>query len=461
MTVPDLQSVAQLFTGRLLNTAAEGVVLAGMVWVLLRLIGRQNSGTRFAIWFSALLAIVALPFLSGSGFGASHSRALAPANLHVGITLSSSWACYLFAAWGVVAGLLLLRLSVGLWRVRQIRRKCSQVDLAGLDPAIAGILRDFGSGRRVKVCVSSHVTVPAAIGFLPPAIVFPRSLWPQLSPEEMKVILLHELAHVQRWDDWTNLAQKIVKAVFFFHPAVWWIESRLMLEREMACDDIVLAQTASPRAYASSLISFAEKLQNARALTLVQTLGSRMRDMSLRVAQILDTRRPSHTGLGKPVLGLSAGLLALVFGAAHYAPRLVEFQTQPQHRRAQHVHAIQQATDAEMQPEAAGATRSRSTAALDSQRSSLAPQPRVIPAVFNPRTAVVTPHLKATSPPKPVVMRARATPEHPLIQETFVILRTTRYDASGAEVWTLCIWRVGGENSAEKQLQSAIFLSLI
>ena len=460
MTVPDLQSVAQLFTGRLLNTAAEGVVLAGMVWVLLRLIGRQNSGTRFAIWFSALLAIVVLPFLSGSGFGASHSRALPPANLRVGITLSSSWASYLFAAWGVVAALLLLRLSVGLWRVRQIRRKCSQVDLVGLDPAIAGILRELGSGRRVRVCASSDVAVPAAFGFFRPAIVFPAWLLPQLSPEEMKVILLHELAHVQRWDDWTNLAQKIVKAVFFFHPAVWWIESRLMLEREMACDDIVLAQTASPRAYASSLISFAEKLQSARALTLVQTLGSRMREMSLRVAQILDTKRPNHTRLGKPVLGLSAGLLVLVFGAAHYAPRLVEFQTQPQ-RRAQHIHAIQQATDAEMQPQAAGATRSRTAAALDSQPSSLAPQPRVIPAVFNPRTTVLTPQLKATSRRKPVLMRARAAPEHPPIQETFVILRTTQYDASGAGVWTLCIWRVGGENSAERQLQSVIVLSLI
>ena len=461
MTVPDLQSVAQLFTGRLLNTAAEGVVLAGMVWVLLRLIGRQNSGTRFAIWFSALLAIVALPFLSGSGFGASHHRALPPANLPVGITLPSSWASYLFAVWGVVAGLLLLRLSVGLWRVRQIRGKCSPVDLGGLDPAIAGILRDFGSRRRVKACVSSDVAVPAAIGFFRPAIVFPAWLLPLLSPEEMKVILLHELAHVQRWDDWTNLAQKIVKSVFFFHPAVWWIESRLMLEREMACDDMVLAQTASPRAYASSLISFAEKLQNARALTLVQTLGSRMRDMSLRVAQILDTNRPSRTGLGKPVLGLSAGLLVLVFGTAHHAPRLVAFQTQPQHRQTQYIHAMQQATDAELQPEAAGATRSRTAAAPDSERSSLAPQPRVIPSVFNPRTAVVAPHLKATSARKPVAMRARTTPEHLPIQETFVILRTTHYDASGAGVWTLCIWRISGENSAERPLQSALVLSSI
>lgn len=63
MTVPDLQTLAQVFTGRLLNTAAEGVVLAGLVWVLLRLIGRRNSGTRFAIWFSALLAIVALSLI--------------------------------------------------------------------------------------------------------------------------------------------------------------------------------------------------------------------------------------------------------------------------------------------------------------------------------------------------------------------------------------------------------------
>jgi len=255
MTVPDLQTLAQVFTGRLLNTAAEGVVLAGLVWVLLRLIGRRNSGTRFAIWFSALLAIVALPFFAGSGFVASPSRALPAANLHGEIILSSSWAFYLFAAWGVVAGLLLLRLCVGLWRVHQIRRNCSEADISSLGPAIAETFRDFGSRRRVKLYVSSEVAVPAAIGFFQPSIVFPAWLLPQLAPEEVKVILLHELAHLRRWDDWTNLAQKIVKAVFFFHPAVWWIENRLTLEREMACDDVVLAQTASPRAYVSSLIS--------------------------------------------------------------------------------------------------------------------------------------------------------------------------------------------------------------
>ena len=68
------------------------------------------------------------------------------------------------------------------------------------------------------MCISEDVTVPAAIGFFRPAIVFPAGLLSQLSPDEIKVILLHELAHLRRWDDWTNLGQKIVKAVFFFHP---------------------------------------------------------------------------------------------------------------------------------------------------------------------------------------------------------------------------------------------------
>jgi beta-lactamase regulating signal transducer with metallopeptidase domain len=461
MTVPDLQSLAQLFTGRLLNTAAEGIVLAGLVWVLVRLIGRQNSGTRFVIWFSALLAIVTLPFLSRSGFGASYSPTLPPANLHGGITLSSSWASYLFAAWGVGAGLLLLRLSVGLWRVRQIRRKSSEVDLASLDPAMAGILQDFESRRQVKLCVSSEVAVPAAIGFFRPAIVFPAWLLPQLSPEEMKVILLHELAHFRRWDDWTNLAQKMVKAVFFFHPAVWWIESRLTLEREMACDDMVLAQTASPRAYASSLISFAEKLQNARALTLAQALVSGMRDMSLRLAQILDGKRPNHTALWKPILGLSAGMLALVFGAAPYAPQFVAFQTQSSRSQTRQIQATQQPTNAEAQPVAADAASSRTEAAGVARRSSLAPQPRAIPAAFNPRAAMVPLELAAASPSRPVIMRAKATQEELPIQGTFVILQTAQYDDSGSGIWTLCIWRVGGGVLAQRQLESAVIVSSI
>jgi beta-lactamase regulating signal transducer with metallopeptidase domain len=453
MTSPEIQALAQIFTERLLNTAVEGVLLAGLVWLLLRVIGRQNSGTRFAIWLSALAAVVALPFLSGWGLGSAHSDNVPPMNLH-GITLSSSWAYLLFAAWGIGAGLSVLGLSVGLWRVRQYRRRCSEVDLATLDPAIAGILRDFRCRRSVKLCVSGDVAAPAAIGFFQPAIVFPSGLLPQLSADEIKVILLHELAHLRRWDDWTNLGQKIVRAVFFFHPAVWWIENRLTLEREMACDDSVL-QTASPRAYASSLISFAEKLRNTRGLALAQSLLSRVCQMSLRVAHILDAKRSDRKGYWTPVLSVSAGLVALVLGVAPYVPRIVAFQSQPSWQQTQPIQPAEQLAKSGV-PMVAADVASRRTETANVVR------PKAIPAAFHPRT-VVAPRqaqVKETKPHVPLMMRAEAQEDRP-IPGTFLILQTVRYDASGSGVWTLCVWKVGGENQADKQWESAILLSVI
>jgi beta-lactamase regulating signal transducer with metallopeptidase domain len=417
--------------------------------------GRQNSGTRFAIWFSALLAIVALPFFGGAGVQVFHFPALAPARSHEQIILSPVVAFCLFAAWGAGAGVLLLRLTIGMWRVHQFRRNCSEVDLATLDPAIAAVVSDFGSRQQIKLCVSSEATVPAAVGFFRPAIVFPAWLLPQLSAGEVEIILLHEFAHLRRRDDWTNLTQKIVRAVFFFHPAVWWIESRLTLEREMACDDIVLAQTASPRAYASSLISFAEKLQGARGLALVQALVSRMHQMSLRVAQILDAKRPHRAGLWKPVLGLSAGMVAVALGAAPYMPRVVAFRAQPSESPTRQTQAAQNAPGT---PQPAATVRPVTELAAAHRR--LARQAKVIPAAFHPRTDVSPLKLKRPSR-MPVLKNVNTTLEEPPMPEAIFIVRTAQYDASGSGVWTLCIWRVRGNNPAERKLESAIIVRLI
>ena len=117
----------------------------------------------------------------------------------------------------------------------------------------------------------------------------------ELSVEELKVVLLHEAAHLQRWDDWTNLTQKVFRAVFFFHPVVWWLEGKLALEREMACDDLVVATTSSPRAYAECLVALAEKSFGRRNLALAQAAVSRVRHTSLRIRQILDRKRSGST----------------------------------------------------------------------------------------------------------------------------------------------------------------------
>ena len=458
MNAAGLQTVVQVFTERMLNSAAVGMILACVVWTLLRLVRRQNSGTRFVVWFMALLAIVALPFFAGSGSGASHSLLTTHTNLHSEIIFPGSWSIVLFGVWAIGAGMLLLRLSVGLWHVYRLRVNCREVIFTNLDPAIAGVFRDFAARCRTKLCVSKQVTAPAAIGFLRPAIVFPAWLLPQLSAAEIQVILLHEHAHLRRWDQWFNLAQKIMTALFFFHPAVWWIDNRLTLEREMACDDIVLAQTASPKDYASFLISFAEKLQNARGLALAQALVSRMHQMSARVGQILDAKRPDQTKLWKPLLGVSAGLLTVVFGVAPYAPRLVAFQNLPSFNQFR----PHQSKKNEAQPAAIGVTQGLSPAvsASTAQGIFFELRPTAALAAFNPRAVEVPSRFHATPQAKPVVMSAKATPRKFPSLETFVILQTTEYDSSGSGVWTLSLWRVEGGKLAERQLESAIVLSI-
>ena len=453
-----LQSLVHVLTEQQLNTVAAGVLLTALVWMLLRFVGRQNSGTRFVIWFSSLLAIAALPFFSASVFHSSHLH-VSSAHLHGEIILAASWATYLFAVWAVCAAVLLLRLGIGLWRVRTIRRNCTDVDLEALDPAIAGIFQTLSSRREVRLCTSRELAVPAAVGLFRPAIVLPELLLSQLSVAEVEMIVRHELAHLHRWDDWTNLAQKIVKALFFFHPAVWWIENRLTLEREMACDDIVLAQTGSPRTYASSLISFAEKLHSARGLALAQALVSRMHQLSLRVAQILDTKRPSNTRLWKPVLGLSTGLLVIVFAAAPYMPRLVAFETPSS---SSYLPTTQQTVSAKLEDRLSDVTAGHAVVTPVAQMQSSLPQPKMIQATFHQRTAVVR-HLKAKAPQQPLIIQTRAAEKVPSAPTIF-ILRTIEYDALSPyspPIWTLCIWRVDPTNPAERQLESTIVVSWI
>lgn len=458
--VPELQDLAPVFVERLLNTAAEGVVFAGFIRLLLCVIRRQNSRTRFVIWFCTLLAIVALPFLAGSSFMAPHLRALPPAYARGQIMISSSWAFFLFVAWAVGSGFFLLRLSIGLWHVRRYRRNCSDLDPVSLHPEIARILRDFGSRRRVNLSLSNTAAVPAAIGFFQPAIVFPAWLLPRLSTEEIKLILLHELAHLRRWDDWTNVAQKIVKAVLFFHPAVWWIEHRLTLEREMACDDMVLAQAASPRAYASSLISFAEKLQGGRALALAQTLVGRMRQMSPRLVQILDEKQPRSTRLSRPVLGLSASVLAIVLGAVPYTPQIVAFRPQPALSPARQVQMAQGTLNAADQSAKGAMTRSIEVPVALHPRFA-ARRRTISAAAFRPPPTMIPLHLKA-APQRPLAaMQAKASQHDFSVQETIVILRTTQYDPSGPGIWTLCVWRIGGNNVDGRRWESDIFVSSI
>ncbi len=448
----DLQSLARLSSERMLNGTAEGIGIALLAWILLRAIGRQSSGTRFAVWFSALLGIAALPLFGHLGSGA------AELTKRSGITMPGAWAFYIFAGWLLMAAVGLVRIGFGFWHVSRLRRSCVRIDVTTLDPLLRKTLEEFDSPRSVTVCVSDHFRVPTAIGFMRPLVVIPAWARQELSTTELNAILLHELAHLRRWDDWTNLVQKIVGALLFFHPAVWWIEPRLSLEREMACDDVVLAETASPRGYAECLLSLAEKSLLRRGLRLAQAAVSRMRPISVRVSRILDVNRPAASPGWRPAPVLLASLVCLV--ALSYTPKLVSFEND-----SANVPAAPVATIAASKVQT-GQGRIGShliPARLEVRREAKNSVPAVRSAS---KPAIIPAKVVERRGKSPVLVRSSAA-QGAITFHTLVLVVETQvmearqYDASGSVVLNLCVWQVTVVGSSQNAMEQGIIAKSI
>ena len=308
----------------ILNSLLFGIGIALLAWAVTRVFGIRGSGTRFAVWFIALIAIAALPWVGHSEASVGNPVAGVATNA---LEFPRSLALYLFGVWitGSVFGL--IRIGISLFRIRKLRSASAVVDLNQLDSTLQPILAEAQAHRRLEICTSSSVRVPAAIGYFRPAVVFPEWALREIPSAELNAIMAHELAHLRRWDDWTNLVQKIVKAIFFFHPAVWFIDSRLSLEREMACDDAVLAANFSPRTYAESLIGLAEKSFLRRGVQLAQAAVSHVQQLKMRIAQILRKDRQGSAGTWKPAAAMMAAAAMLLVYSVSRAPSLVTFNS--------------------------------------------------------------------------------------------------------------------------------------
>ena len=309
---------------RLLFSLAEGTALAFLVSAVLRFAPAGDSRTRFRLWFSALLATAALPLLTVFWKPVSIAGSTRPL-----LSVSFSVAEYIVLAWLLLAAGGVIRVVTALGQVRKLRNRCRPMDPQALGEELARHVEEFRKLRPVSLLVAEHAHVPAAIGFFKPAIVIPAWLVEEGPSAELKHVVLHELAHLRRYDDWTNLAEQILKAVLFFHPAVWWMRRNLVLDREMACDDAVLAQTSDPRAYAQSLARVAEKSFLRRQLALAQAAVSRVRQLSRRVARILDANSPPATRAWKTAVPVVAAMAVVCGASLAWIPGMVQVGSTP------------------------------------------------------------------------------------------------------------------------------------
>jgi hypothetical protein len=291
------------------------------------------------VWTTVFAALAALPLLHVYGGRAGQALAAHGAMLRVDVRWSFAIAGLWAAASLVRAGMLVasgFRLH-GIWK-RAVPVEKRDVPRAGAGshggefPLSAGSIALCAS-RGVALCTSRDVDRPSVIGFFSPRILIPHDLFERLSGPELEQIVLHELGHLRRRDDWMNLAQKLGLVLFPLNPVLAWIERRLCLERELACDDNVLRFTRAPKAYARCLTSLAEqrleRQQNERrAAALSLGAWERRSELGRRVHSIL-RGAGGIEGMGRVQARVAVGavVLALVGGASELArcPRMVSF----------------------------------------------------------------------------------------------------------------------------------------
>lgn len=429
---PALQAAAHTVTRRVIQSLVEGSLIGLFAAGVLRL-WRCNAGTRFAVWFASLLAIAAVPALTGEWL----TRVPSVSQSHALLTLPDSWAIYVLSGWAILSTWFLLGLGRSLWHLRSLRKSCVEINRESLDVNIQRTLQTQGSGRAVVLCTSKMVKVPTAIGLMKPAVVLPEWVMGELSADELNQVLLHELAHLRRWDDWTNLAQQLVKAIFFFHPLVWWIEKNAALEREMACDDAVLAETGSPHRYAECLTHLAEKSFVQRSVALAQAALGKLRQTTLRVSRILDPQRPSQNRVMKPAVTLVA-MFAVGCGVwTTRTSQLIAFQDGT--------------TAGQMTSDASQAASTRSAPARVIPASLRSPEVRVIPAKLDldKQHPVALknhqPRYSNSVAPRPrrnslVQLASAHTAAVPIEQTVFVLIEDS--PEAGVERYQVQMWRV-------------------
>jgi len=252
-------------------------------------------------------------------------RAASFLHLEFPVRLSAArWLPGAMAAWLLASLFMLIRLGVSYALLGRLCRRAREGP-PHLQQRVAELLARCHTHRRVRVLTLPEIAVPVAVGPRRPAILIPSGFLTALDDEQLEQVCLHEAAHLVRRDDCALLAERLLQAVFVLQPVVAWICRRIDLEREIACDDLVLSVAGRPRSYAWCLTRVAELGGRAPASLIAAAAVDNHSQLARRVEMLLDRTRHRGTALLKGRFGAGVAILALAVWLSSYSPALVAF----------------------------------------------------------------------------------------------------------------------------------------
>ena len=311
--LPAITHLSAAATAALVSAIWQGTLLAALVLLTVRIFPRLSAAARSIIWLNVFVFVALLHFVPLAFHPAAVSGTHA---FHV----DPRWSIAVAGAWLLLSLGRAAMLTAGALHLRRLARRALPVH----SDAVVDLLRT-SRGRAVQLCASDEVAHPSVLGFFRPRILVPPALLEALSPAELRHVIVHEMEHLRRHDDWTNLLQKLGLVLFPLNPALAWVERQLCAERELACDDRVMS-TGARKAYALCLTHLAEHSMLRRGYALVLGAWERRPELVKRVHRILS--KPAGSMGRKPALAVTGSLIAGALGCTlmlAHAPQIVTF----------------------------------------------------------------------------------------------------------------------------------------
>lgn len=314
------QLVAQAIAAMLLGFVWQAVLIGGVHELLVKAFPKMPAQQRYLLAMTALMAMAA----SAVGTLVTHlgSRALehSPA---IGRSLSSARllggtpaeALWIVALWLSGVGIML---ACNLSGLRGTRRLASDArpPPAWLEVRFRELASRMDAGRAV-LRLHPGIDGPLMVGVIRAVVYLPLTIVTSLSADQLDAVLAHELGHAIRADYGWNLFQRLMEALFFFHPMVWRIGRIAREQRELCCDDVATGACSDPTVYASALLALEELRRTRLTGDAVFALGMKGEPASMlhRIRRVLDAPCTSERSLtAAPMLALFASMLiALAF----------------------------------------------------------------------------------------------------------------------------------------------------
>lgn len=187
-----------------------------------------------------------------------------------------------------------IRPMLGLWNVRRLAM--SRMELPKhVQELVRQVIRQLNLGKTIEFAGSCLAQVPTVIGYFQPIVLIPAASVSGLTPLQIKQILAHEIAHIQRHDYLVNFVQTLLETLLFYHPVAWWVSNQVRIERENCCDDMAISTFGNSKSFVQALVAM-EQTRNAVAPPALASQGG---SLITRVRRLLDQPAPKSARRGR------------------------------------------------------------------------------------------------------------------------------------------------------------------